>query len=160
VLTDDNPGILAFFNDGLSRFQDIESVSGGANNGPGPGTIQPIPAFSAPASSQARAQDTNSLDATAAPEILAESSRMQCGVFAACAVLLLGACGFMLSRRQRLPANSTTTAVQGPELPAQPSASLAEALKDELFQLEIDRLHGTVSGEAYDSAREASRRNS
>ena len=36
VLANDNPGILSFFNDGLSRFQEIESVSGGANNGLGP----------------------------------------------------------------------------------------------------------------------------
>jgi CxxC motif-containing protein (DUF1111 family) len=36
VLQDDNHGILDFFNDGLSRFQEIESVSGGANNGLGP----------------------------------------------------------------------------------------------------------------------------
>lgn len=36
VLTDDNAGILAFFNDGQSRFQEVETVSGGANNGLGP----------------------------------------------------------------------------------------------------------------------------
>jgi len=36
VLTDDNTGILALFNDGLDRFQEIESVSGGASNGLGP----------------------------------------------------------------------------------------------------------------------------
>ena len=36
VLANDNPGILAFFNDGLSRFQEVEVVSGGANNGLGP----------------------------------------------------------------------------------------------------------------------------
>ena len=36
VLSDDNPGILAAFNDGFSRFQEVESVSGGANNGLGP----------------------------------------------------------------------------------------------------------------------------
>jgi CxxC motif-containing protein (DUF1111 family) len=36
VLADDKPGILAFFNDGLARFQEVESVSGGANNGLGP----------------------------------------------------------------------------------------------------------------------------
>ena len=29
VLTDDNPGILAFFNDGLLRFQEVDSVSNG-----------------------------------------------------------------------------------------------------------------------------------
>jgi CxxC motif-containing protein (DUF1111 family) len=36
VLANDNAGILTFFNDGLGRFQEIESVSGGANNGLGP----------------------------------------------------------------------------------------------------------------------------
>src|SRR6202451_736808 len=36
VLQNDNPGILAFFNDGLARFQEVESVSSGANNGLGP----------------------------------------------------------------------------------------------------------------------------
>src|SRR5947199_2098391 len=36
VLADDNTGILAFFNDGLDRFQEVESVSGGASNGLGP----------------------------------------------------------------------------------------------------------------------------
>src|ERR1700684_2623342 len=37
VLANDNAGILAFFNDGLARFQAVESVSGSpANNGLGP----------------------------------------------------------------------------------------------------------------------------
>ncbi len=36
VLANDNPGILNFFNDGLVRFQEVEAVSGGANNGLGP----------------------------------------------------------------------------------------------------------------------------
>ena len=36
VVANDNPGILAFFNDGLARFQDVEFVSGAANNGLGP----------------------------------------------------------------------------------------------------------------------------
>jgi CxxC motif-containing protein (DUF1111 family) len=36
VLANDNVGILTFFNDGQTRFQEIESVSGGANNGLGP----------------------------------------------------------------------------------------------------------------------------
>jgi len=36
VLQNDNPGILAFFTDGQARFQEVESVSGGANNGLGP----------------------------------------------------------------------------------------------------------------------------
>jgi CxxC motif-containing protein (DUF1111 family) len=36
VQSDDNAGILALFNDGQGRFQEVESVSGGANNGLGP----------------------------------------------------------------------------------------------------------------------------
>ena len=36
VQQNDNPGILQFFNDGLARFQEVEVVSGGANNGLGP----------------------------------------------------------------------------------------------------------------------------
>jgi CxxC motif-containing protein (DUF1111 family) len=36
VLANDNPGILTFFNDGQARFQEVETVSGGANNGLGP----------------------------------------------------------------------------------------------------------------------------
>jgi CxxC motif-containing protein (DUF1111 family) len=36
VLANDNPGILAFFQDGQSRFQDVEQVKGGNNVGLGP----------------------------------------------------------------------------------------------------------------------------
>src|SRR5277367_1223253 len=36
VLANDKAGILAFFTDGQARFQEVESVSGGANNGLGP----------------------------------------------------------------------------------------------------------------------------
>src|SRR5580692_8486755 len=38
VLANDNPGILDFFNDGLKRFKDVESVSNSptGNNGLGP----------------------------------------------------------------------------------------------------------------------------
>jgi CxxC motif-containing protein (DUF1111 family) len=36
VLADDNAGILALFNDGQTRFQVVETVSGGTNNGLGP----------------------------------------------------------------------------------------------------------------------------
>ena len=36
VLANDNPGVLEFFQNGLARFQEIEFVRGGANNGLGP----------------------------------------------------------------------------------------------------------------------------
>jgi CxxC motif-containing protein (DUF1111 family) len=36
VADNDNPGVLEFFQNGLARFQEIESVQGGVNNGLGP----------------------------------------------------------------------------------------------------------------------------
>src|SRR5438270_13614721 len=36
VLANDKAGVLAAFNDGLMRFQEVETVSGRANNGLGP----------------------------------------------------------------------------------------------------------------------------
>jgi len=48
-----------------------------------------------------------------------------------------------------------TTAVQNSVEPEQTSEFLAEALKEELFELETERLRGTISGEEYDSAKRA-----
>jgi len=113
------------------------------------------PALSARGSSALLAQGTNALSALPASASSAPSSRLQWWVLTAGAVLVLGPCGLLLSRRQRLSANEKTRAVQGNEQRGQTSSSLADALKDELFQLEIDRLRGAISGEEYDSARQA-----
>jgi hypothetical protein len=51
--------------------------------------------------------------------------------------------------------NAMTTAVKRTEQPERSSASLAQALKEELFQLEVDRLQGTLPGAEYDSAGQA-----
>lgn len=59
--------------------------------------------------------------------------------------LVLGAGGFWLWRGERLFVKAGTVEL----------ASSSEVLKEELFRLEIDRLHGTISGEEYDSARQA-----
>jgi hypothetical protein len=68
---------------------------------------QRIPAFSSPTSS--RAQGTNRLDAGARSRIFAESSRAQWWVFAACAVLALGGCAFVVSRSRHLPDDATNS---------------------------------------------------
>jgi hypothetical protein len=65
--------------------------------------------------------------------------------------LVLGAGGFLLWREERLSGNTGLMA----ERTGQGLASSSEVLKDELFRLEIDRLHGTISGEEYDSAKQA-----
>jgi hypothetical protein len=119
-----------------------------------PVAAQPIPALSAAAGSRGRAQSANDLDTVAASGIRARSSQLQWWVLGASAVTL-GACGFLLWRRQRLSDNERTKAVQKTAHRRQTAASLAEALKKELFQLEIERSLGTISGTEYASAKQA-----
>jgi hypothetical protein len=75
------------------------------------------------------------------------------------AVLLLAACGLLLGhrhrRKQRLSANVMTTTLKNAEQHDQTSPSWIEALKEEFVQLELDRLHGALSGEEYTSAKKA-----
>ena len=58
---------------------------------------------------------------------------------------MLGAAGFLLWRGERLFVNAGRVEL----------ASSSEVFKEELFRLEIDRLHGAISGDEYDSARQA-----
>jgi hypothetical protein len=84
------------------------------------------------------------------------SSRLQWWALGAGGVFVSGAFGFLLWRRERLSAASAmTTAVRKAEQCGQSSASLAEALKEELSQLEMDRVRGTVSGDEYASVKQA-----
>lgn len=115
----------------------------------------PTPAPAAPSNSGARVQGANALGTLPALRESSPSSRRQWWVLGASAVLAFGACGFLLWRRQRLSANPMTTAVQNSVEPEQTSEFLAEALKEELFELETERLRGTISGEEYDSAKRA-----
>jgi hypothetical protein len=117
-------------------------------------TALPIPALSVQSHSGAKARAANVLGAVPAPGISAPSSRPQWWILGAGTVLVLGICGFLLWRRERL-SNAITTAVRKTEQPRQTLASPVEALKEELSQLEIDRVHGTISGEEYDSVKQA-----
>jgi hypothetical protein len=113
----------------------------------------PSPALSSSGSSLAQAQSTKALNTGIASEISAPSSRLPWWVPVAGAVLMLGTGGFLLWRRERRSATVMMTAVRKTEPPEQTSASPAEVLKEELSQLEVDRMHGTISGEEYDSAK-------
>jgi hypothetical protein len=75
-------------------------------------------------------------------------SRRQWWVLGVGGFLALGAGGFLLWRGERISANSGEQSGQG-------LAYSSEVLKEGLFRLEIDRLHGTISGEEYDSAKQA-----
>jgi hypothetical protein len=104
---------------------------------------------------QAHAGSANALSAVPLSRFSAPSSQLQWWIWGVSFVLVLGACGLFFSRRQRLNANPTTTPAQRTEHLGRAPALLAEVLKEELFQLEIDRFNGAISGEEYDSARQA-----
>lgn len=65
-------------------------------------------------------------------------------------VLLLAAGAFGLWRMRRKPVRATT-----PGAKVGSKGPLLDALKEELFQLESDRLHGSISAEEYSAAKEA-----
>lgn len=115
----------------------------------------PNPALSAQGGSGAPVRGANSLSVVPGFGLFAPSSRLQWWVLGASAVLVVGACGFLLGRRPQRSADAMTTAVQKTEEPGQPSAPLVEVLKGQMFQLEVDRLLGTISAEEYDSAQQA-----
>jgi hypothetical protein len=107
-----------------------------------------------PRSSGAQARGANAFGARASTPSTSLSP-LQLWFLRAGAALVPAACGFLLWRRQRLPTNPMIAAAQKTKQIRPPSASLIEALKAELSQLEIDRLHGTISGEDYDSTKRA-----
>jgi hypothetical protein len=121
---------------------------------------QPVPTLPGPISSRDRTQGASGWVTVTAPGILAGSSsvqsRVQWWVLGASAVML-GTCGFLLWRRQRLidSAITKTKAVQKTEQGEETASSMVEAFKEELLQLEADRLLGTITGEEYASVKQA-----
>ena len=111
------------------------------------------PAASAPSNSAAPTQRVNDSGGSG---LSAPVSRRTWWVLGVGGFFVLGAGGFWLWRGERRFVNrqfvNPGTVV---ERTGQGSASSSEVLKEELFRLEIDRLHGTISGEEYDSARQA-----
>jgi len=123
-------------------------------------TKPPVAALAAPVSSAAdrrsggRVQGTDTSHAVALSETSAPSSRMSWWILATSATLVVGSCRLLLWRRHRLSAHSMRATAESAEQRGQTSC-LIEALKGELFQLEIDRLRGTVSDDEYSSAKSA-----
>jgi hypothetical protein len=119
--------------------------------------VQPVPALSAQASLRSRPQGANDLGPRAAPGILPRSSRMQWWLLGAAAAML-GAGGILLWRRKSIYGRAVTDVVRPPQPSGQAAiteVSMAEVLKEELRQLEIDCSLGTITREDYASARQA-----
>ena len=115
----------------------------------------PSPAPSVADSSGAHAHGANLLSEAPVSGFSSSSSPLQWRILGASAVLVLGVCGFFLWRRERRSGNAIIPVARKTEPLGRVSAPLVEALQGELSQLEVDRLHGTISGEEYDSAKRA-----
>ncbi len=134
----------------------LPSLQAHAQSSPKPPVATlPNPTPSVAGSSGAQAQNANVLSGVPASGFSSSSSPLQWRVLGASAVLVLGVCGFFLWRRAERSGNTTVPAARRAEPLERASASRVEALKGELSQLEIDRFHGTISGEEYDSAKQA-----
>jgi len=72
-------------------------------------------------------------------------------------VILLVGCGFMIWRRRHrsIPRVESKAATAQSKQTEESAPLLVEALKEELFQLENDRLQRSVSREEYDAAKQA-----
>ena len=113
------------------------------------------PGLSSQGSSAAQSQSSTALSAVPASGMSGSSYRLHLPIVVLVAFVLLAACGFLFWRRQRLSANTAGEAPLRTEQRGQSSGSPLEVLKEELSQLEAERLHGLLSGDEYVSTKEA-----
>jgi hypothetical protein len=95
-----------------------------------------------------------------APPALASSPSVnEWWIVGAAAVLVLGACAFLIWRKSRRSAPDAEARPRGSatELgpPGPSSSSLLDALKEQMLELETGRLNGSISREEYDAAKRA-----
>jgi len=113
------------------------------------------PGLSSQGSSAAQSQSSTALRAVPASGMSGSSYRLHLPIVVLVAFVLLAVCGFLFWRRQRLSANTAGEAPLRTEQRGQSSGSPLEVLKEELSQLEAERLHGLLSGDEYVSTKEA-----
>jgi len=118
-----------------------------------PGAAPPTLPLSARSGSGARVQGTSAMSVVPTSGPSGASSRLRWWVVGSSAVFVFAACGVLLWRRERVAARAMPTAMRETEQSGQNCAALAEALKEELSELEMDRVRGTVSGDEYASAK-------
>lgn len=113
------------------------------------------PSVSTETNAKLQAQSSKALGSVPVVQSSALSSRVQLRALSTGGIVLLATCVILVWRRHRPLANSPTAAVQGSEQIEGTRASLIEALKDGLYQLETDRAQGSIPEDEYASARQA-----
>jgi hypothetical protein len=118
---------------------------------PVPGSTAPAPGNSAPppaAKAEAR---------SAAPSQVPTPSINEWWLLGAATALVMGVCGFLvwLNGRRSKPEAQTTASAPNSEQGQAPPASLLEALKEQMLEIETARLDGSISPEEYDAAKRA-----
>jgi hypothetical protein len=78
---------------------------------------------------------------------------LQWWIFGSATVAGLGICGFLIWRTRHRVASEEKAVRARARQPSLSPTSLMDALKDELFRLETDRLSGAISREEYDAAK-------
>jgi hypothetical protein len=106
-------------------------------------------------SANTRAPSAKALGSVSAAQLPTPSSRLQWGALAAGALVILAAGMILFWLRQRPLTNKVATAVQGTKQSEETQTTLVEALKEGLFQLETDRVEGSIPEEEYASAKQA-----
>jgi len=119
----------------------ISGIGTRPEHGTGTATASPAPEVSAPPG--------NVHTAPVNPPSPAEQSRKQLGILIAAIITILAVGAFTFWRLRRRPDAATAGAKPGSGKP------LLDALKEELFQLESERLHGSISAEDYATTKQA-----
>jgi hypothetical protein len=104
-----------------------------------------VPPTQAPAANNLRGA-APAPGATSAP-----ASTREWWILVGAAVLVIGSCAFMIWRMRRYSSSGAETKTS----PAGPSATLLEALKQDLLELETSRVQGSISAEEYVKAKQA-----
>jgi hypothetical protein len=112
----------------------------------------PRPAFPARGSVDQRSFGKSDLHGVS-PAPASSASPLQWWILGSAAVAVLGVCGFLIWSTRHSLRPTTKTATAPARQARQSPASLLDVLKEELFQLETDKLNGSISSEEYDAAK-------
>jgi hypothetical protein len=124
-----------------------------------PGSALQSPAIPSAGMTGAQAPATSGVKGSTPAPVATGVSAFEWRLLAVAAVLVLGACGFLIWRARRRSSLRLETQTKSATAKARPAAasttSLLEALKEELLELETNRLKGSISREEYDAAKRA-----
>jgi hypothetical protein len=115
-----------------------------------------VPALSAPASPRVQASDNLTTVVASGISALSPRTPLRMPWWAlGIGTVIIGSCGSWLWHRRRSADNARTMRAQKTEHRGERTVSLAEALKEELVQLEVERSLGAITGKEYATAKQA-----